>query len=63
MPNKEGRYSIQAYLVCKSQSGYLHNVEVYAGKSQTIKIDCRNFGPPEGIPTWHSGGACVVTQS
>lgn len=61
MLNKEGRYSIQAYVVCKF--GILHNVEVYAGKSQTIKTDCRNFGPPEGIPTWHSGGASVVTQS
>jgi len=38
MPNKEGRYSFQAYLVCKSHSGYLDNVEVYAGKSQTKLI-------------------------
>jgi hypothetical protein len=33
MPDKPGRYDIKACLVLESKSGYICNMEVYAGKS------------------------------
>ena len=31
------RYVIKDYLICESQSGYMCNMEVYIGMSQSVK--------------------------
>jgi hypothetical protein len=38
MPDKPGRYDIEAYLVYESKSGYICNTEVHSGKSQRVKM-------------------------
>jgi len=38
IPNKPDRYGIKAYLVSESKSGYICNLEVYAGKSPSVRI-------------------------
>jgi len=37
-PNKPYRYGIKAYLVSESKSGYICNLEVYTGKSRSVRI-------------------------
>jgi hypothetical protein len=37
MSAKPHRYSIKDYLICDYQSGYVCNMEVYTGMSQSVK--------------------------
>jgi hypothetical protein len=45
IPNKPDRYSNKAFLVSESKSGYIcmSNLEVYNGKSQSVRIWVQNF--------------------
>jgi len=37
-PNKPDRYGIKVYLVSESRSDYICNLEVYTGKSRSVRI-------------------------
>jgi len=38
IPNKPDRYGIKAYHVSEAKSGYICNLEVYTGKSPSLRI-------------------------